>query len=276
MSDGLTHVWGRRITGLNLSMVPQDLNLPGNGNADSPDIDIENDGSYAWIVFRQDIGGVSRTLGRRLRGSQYEAPEFIDAGVPSTDPKVDMNGVGQGYAVAQTPGGAQVFGSWLDHDHLQPGLRLDTVDGTGAAKPEVASTDQADSVVAWRLTGADGNSVARARYHDGEDAAGAMGGELTLSRGDLGPVADPGVVHQRRPIRRRRGRHGPGRARRAHAGGRDLRPPAGRAVHRRDRGLQAQDAPRAALAAGHRSVGRADVPDLHGRRPDRPDDGEPR
>jgi len=193
MPDGLTHVWGRRITGLNLSMVPQDLNLPGNGNADSPDIDIENDGSYAWIVFRQDIGGVSRTLGRRLRGSQYEAPEFIDAGVPSTDPKVDMNGVGQGYAVAQTPGGAQVFGSWLDHDHLQPGLRLDTVDGTGAAKPEVASTDQADSVVAWRLTGADGNSVARARYHDGEDAAGAMGGELTLSRGDLGPVADPGV-----------------------------------------------------------------------------------
>jgi hypothetical protein len=191
--DGLTHVWGRRITGLNLSMVPQDLNVPGNGNADSPEIDIENDGSYAWIVFRQDIGGVSRSLGRRLRGSQYEPPEFIDAGVPSTDPKVDMNGLGQGYAVAQTPGGAQVFGSWLDHDHMQPGLRLDSIDGLGGAKPEVASTEQADSAIAWRLIGGDGSSVVRARYHDGEVANGAYGGEVTLSRGDLGPVNDPGV-----------------------------------------------------------------------------------
>ena len=135
MSDGSTHVFGRRITGMNLSTVPQDLNAAGDGNADSPDIDIENDGSYAWIVFRQDIGGVSRTLGRRLRRLAVRG-----AGVhrrrasPSADPKVDMNGVGQGYAVAQTAGGAQVFGSWLDHDHFQPGVRLDSIDGIGAGQ----------------------------------------------------------------------------------------------------------------------------------------------
>jgi hypothetical protein len=190
--DGSTHVWGRRITGMTLSLVPQDITLPG-GNADSPDIDIEDDGSYAWIVFRQDVGGVTRTVGRRLVGSQYEAPEFIDAGVPSTQPKVDMSGVGRGYAVAQTPAGAQIFGSWLDHDHFQPGFRLDSIDGSADAKPEVASTDPNDSAIAWRLTGADGTSVARARYHDGEDANGAFGGELTVSHGDLGPIADPGV-----------------------------------------------------------------------------------
>ena len=188
-----THVFGRRITGMNLSMVPQDLNAAGGGNADSPDIDIENDGSYAWIVFRQDIGGISRTMGRRLVGSQYEAPEFIDAGVPSHDPKVDMNGVGQGYSVTETLVGTGVVGSWLDHDHFQTPARIDSVDSVAAAKPEIAATDQADSAIAWRLTGADGNSVVRVRYHDGEDANGALGGEITVSRGDLGPVVDPGV-----------------------------------------------------------------------------------
>jgi hypothetical protein len=172
--------------------VPQDLTLPEGGNADSPDIDIEDDGSYAWIVFRQDLNGASRSLGRRLVGSQYEAPTGVDAGVASSDPKVDMNGGGRGYAVAQS--GAQVFGSWLDHDAFQAGLRIDGVDGGVAnTKPEVASSEQNDSAVAWRLTGPDGNAVARARYHDGDDANGALQAEVTLSRGDLGPVADPGV-----------------------------------------------------------------------------------
>jgi hypothetical protein len=189
----VSHVYGRRITGTNVSMVPQDLNIPGEGNADSPDIDIENDGSYAWIVYRQDVGGTSRTLGRRLRGSQYDPPEYIDAGVPSTNPKVDMNGLGQGYAVTQTPAGAQVFGSWLDHDHFQSPARIDSIDSFAPAKPEIAATDQADSAIAWRLTGGDGGSVVRARYHDGEDPNGALGAEVTVSRGDLGPIADPGV-----------------------------------------------------------------------------------
>src|SRR6185436_7182436 len=61
------------------------------------------------------------------------------------------------------------------------------------ANPQVASTDQQDSAIAWSLTGGDGNTVARARYHDGEDANGALGPELTISRPELGPVVAPGV-----------------------------------------------------------------------------------
>ena len=56
----------RRITGMNLSLAPQLLTIPGGGPADSPDIDIEDDGSFAWVVFRQDFNGISRTFGRRL------------------------------------------------------------------------------------------------------------------------------------------------------------------------------------------------------------------
>jgi hypothetical protein len=164
-------------------------------------------------VYRQFIGGVPHTIGRRLVGSQYEAAEVIDAGITSDEPKVDMSGIGRGYAVAQTNGGAQTVGAWLDHDHFQPNALLSGIDSVTSLptvcpisdpvvpcpatptpmKPEIASTDQNDAAVAWRLTGADGVSVARARYHDGEDANGAFGAELTVSRGDLGPIADPGV-----------------------------------------------------------------------------------
>ena len=184
--------------------------------------------------FRQDIGGVvadARAAAASARSTRRRSSST--RACPATDPKVDMNGVGSGYAVAQTPGGAQVFGSWLDHDHFQPRPAAGQLDGSAPPSPRWRRPTRPTARVAWRLTGADGNSVARARYHDGEDADGAFGGELTLSRGDLGPVRRPRRVDRRRPLRRRRGRHGPGHARRAHAGGRDLRPPAGRAVHRR-------------------------------------------
>jgi len=190
-ADGHTRVWARRLTGMNLSAFPQDLTLP-DGPADSPDIDIEDDGSYAWVVFRQTIGGITRTLGRRLIGSQFEAPEFIDGGMASVDPKVDMSGAGRGQAVSQTAtGGVQVLGSWLDHDHFQPSARLDGLEGVAAAaKPEVAGTDRNDIAAAWRVTGGDGNSIARARFKGADEP---WGGEATVSRPDLGPVTDPGV-----------------------------------------------------------------------------------
>ena len=73
-------MWARRVTGLTLSAFPQLLNIEGGGSADSPDIDIEEDGSFAWVVFRQDLGA-SRTVGRRLIGSLFEAPEFVDGGL---------------------------------------------------------------------------------------------------------------------------------------------------------------------------------------------------
>jgi hypothetical protein len=101
-----------------------------------------------------------------------------------------MSGAGRGHAVAQAYDGAQVFGSWLDHDHFQTPGRLDSLGSSIPTKPEIASTDRNDIATAWRMGFADGNSVARARFKgEGEP----FGGEVTVSRGDLGPVADPGV-----------------------------------------------------------------------------------
>ena len=82
--EGSTRVWARRMTGMNLSVAPAGPDAAGRRHADSPDIDIEDDGSFAWVVFRQDIAGISRTVGRRLVGSLFEPLEPIDGGIAPT------------------------------------------------------------------------------------------------------------------------------------------------------------------------------------------------
>ena len=230
---------------------------PGEGNADSPDIDIEDDGSYAWVVFRQDVGGTSRDAraaagrlavrGARVhrRGRAVDGPEGRHerrraAATPSRRRRRARR--------SSAPGSTTTTSS----------PRRGWTASTASRRPSRRSppTDRDDIAIAWRLTGADGNSVARARYHDGEDPNGALGAEVTVSRGDLGPVADPGVFDRRRPRRRLRGGDGPGHAGRADAGGRDLRPPAGRAVHRRaSQAYKRKTRPGAALAARASSCG---------------------
>src|SRR5918999_2007133 len=57
LPDGRTHVFVRRIYGTGLSAIPVDATpdvvdgLPG-GSADSPDVGVEFDRSFAWVVFR--------------------------------------------------------------------------------------------------------------------------------------------------------------------------------------------------------------------------------
>ncbi len=181
--DGTTRIWGRRITNLRLSAFPQVI---ANGApSDSPDIASEDDGSYAWVVYRQDVGGVSRTFGRRLVGSLFEAPEAIDGGLISDEPRVDMSARGIGYAVSQASGGPQVLASQLENDHFQPAFRFDSADSAVRTAPEVAATDRNDIAIAWRTSG-----TTRARF---KEAEAAFGPEFTVSRPELGAVADPGV-----------------------------------------------------------------------------------
>ncbi len=62
LPDGRTHVFARRIYDTTLSVLPQDATLQAfeggaGGAADSPEVDVEFDRSYAWVAFRQTIGG---------------------------------------------------------------------------------------------------------------------------------------------------------------------------------------------------------------------------
>ena len=191
---GRSHVIARRLTGLTPSSFPQDLTLdtfegqPA-GSADSPDIDIEDDGSFAWVVFRQDAGGRSRTVARRLRGSLFEDPFAIDGGVTSTLPRIDFAGKGIGGAVAAADGNA-VYSAYLSKfDAFESAARVDATPSSAAPSPVVATSERGDVYVAWR-TGAGENGDVRARRKDGEKG---FEREFVASNPAYGSVA-PGQV----------------------------------------------------------------------------------
>ena len=183
------HVYARRLTGLTPSSFPQDLTLSSfegqpTGAADSPDIDIEDDGSFAWVAFRQDVGGRSRTVARRLRGSLFEDPFAIDAGATSFAPKVDFAGKGIGGAVAAA-GDNAVFSSYLDKfDRFNPAVRVDATPGQVSPSPVIATSERGDVYVAWRTGDQNGGDV-RARRKNGEEG---FEPEFIASRPELGPV----------------------------------------------------------------------------------------
>src|SRR4029079_10715722 len=75
-ADGRRHVFGRRLPALTPSSYPQEISVAdlggaAGGDADSPDIDIEDDGSFAWVALRQDVGG--RTAQLRGRADAWSA-----------------------------------------------------------------------------------------------------------------------------------------------------------------------------------------------------------
>jgi hypothetical protein len=171
-ANGRNHVVARRLTRLTPSSAPQDLTLDTFGsepadNADSPDIDIEDDGSFAWVAFRQDIGGRSRTVARRLRGSLFEEPFALDGGVTSLAPRIDFTGKGIGGAVVAADGNA-VFSDYLSKfDTFGTGERVDATAGDAAPTPVIATSERGDVSVAWRTGAGDGGDV-RARRKNGE------------------------------------------------------------------------------------------------------------
>jgi hypothetical protein len=176
-------IYARRLTGLNLSAYPQQVSQDADGGAaDSPDIDIEDDGSFAWVVYRQDTAAGSRSFARRLVGSQFEPMSPVDGGLPSTQPRIDMNGRGAGESVAQVVDNS-VVGSLLDRDVFESAFVFGS--STTPSKPEVASTDRGNLAIAWR-SGFD--AVAGVKPYRKPFA-----GAVTVSNPAYGPVNDPGV-----------------------------------------------------------------------------------
>ena len=183
-------VYARRVTGLNPSAFPQELSVPGigpspGGRADSPDIDIEDDGSFAWATFRQDIAGGSRALARRLLGSTFDPPVLLDAGPGSTAPRIAMNGRGQGLAAFETPGGG-VAGNVLYNDVFAPGQPFHSAASTQGAEPKPGASEHRENVVAWRVADGGGNAAVKGRIQP--EPTKPFDPEVELSRPDLGAV----------------------------------------------------------------------------------------
>jgi hypothetical protein len=203
--DGRTQVWVRRITDDGeLSAAPRQVSVdsiqgrPG-GNADSPDVHVQDDSTYALIAVRQDFVdagvAVSRAYGRRLEASQLEGPQLIDSlGFPTTDgagaPRIQVSGRGRGATVVPLRSGAAV-GSVvmreepLDADWRRP-RRINGADNVPEPAPMTASMAEAEvAVFAWQQSPAGATPSIRAlNWQRGEYSA-----ETTISPPQFGPTA---------------------------------------------------------------------------------------
>ncbi|MEA2443928.1 MAG: hypothetical protein QOJ12_1220, partial [Thermoleophilales bacterium] len=182
-------VWARRIARTRLSTAPQrasidSLDGAGGGVADSPTADVEDDSSFAWVAFRQDFGGVSRVISRRLVGSQFQDTVAIDATSGGAEaPHIDMTGRGRGLAALSVRGSQLTIADTLGSDNKwDPATGL----GTGAPfDPHAVSaiSENGRGTVAWQ-SGAGGGSQLFARFWNArrfEDTS-------SLSDPTLGPV----------------------------------------------------------------------------------------
>ena len=205
--DGRTHAYGRRLFGLNLSTAPQDLTLDelegrAGRSADSPDVDIEDDSSFAWVVFRQefDDGGTlrGRAIARRLVGSQFEAPAAVDGlgwgGESAITPRIDLNGRGEGVATSGSSASFGALAAMLKDDAFFGGASLG---GGGGVSPQPVGgvAETTDRIVGWlQGGGALGSATAvHARFFDDKPAERTPpppGPEEILTNADFGGV-DP-------------------------------------------------------------------------------------
>lgn len=183
-------VYGRRITGLNVSLAPQEVSIPSldgrgaAGAADAPDIAIEDDGSYAWVVFRQAFEGGMRAVARRLVGSLFETPVAVDGLVapgPAVEaPDIAMNGRGVGAAVVGRAG--TVGGAFLELDVFGAGMTLSDTGGAPPLSAQVAMGENRDVALAWRS-----DSGLRGRYRP---RGKALDPEAELANPQYGPVIE--------------------------------------------------------------------------------------
>lgn len=182
-ASGRSHVSYRRLLGTTLSQYPQEASSAGGGAADTPEIDVEYDRSFAWVTFRQVFGGVPRTLARRLRGSTFDPAVAIDNGVSSSGAALAMNPLGEGMTLAQGTNNS-VLGALFADKTFQPVVRMDAAGSVAPPTPVAYFSDRGDAALAYRSQAANGTAVTVGRLLPG----GAPQPEVRISSAAAGPV----------------------------------------------------------------------------------------
>ncbi len=199
--SGLSHVVVRRLVRGRTSLVAAEANaasidgLPA-GSADMADLSFEDDSSYAWVVFRQQMtnadGSVTlRALARRLRGSAFDDATTIDAGAalgPHSVPRVGLNGRGQGIATVEAQGSA--LASVIKDDVMATTRSIGAAAGV-PAQPVAGFAENFDGTVAWLQPSAVGAPELRGRVLEDDIGLAEVppfGPDALLSDPALGPV----------------------------------------------------------------------------------------
>lgn len=195
-----SRVFARRVFDERISAAPQDLTLDAfegraGGGADMPDIDIEDDSSYAWAVFRQRFDdGRLHTVTRRLVGSQFEAPQVIDGlGFGTSDDvsdvHIELSGRGVGIASTSSAGGG-AFGALYHDDKPFPAV-LANPGSAVAPRARGGIAETLDAFIAYRAGSSPADALVRMRAFDIDPAKRTVPGpgpEATIAKPELGPV----------------------------------------------------------------------------------------
>lgn len=198
---GVLHLVVRRMVRERVSVTGAEANVASvDGlaatSAEMPDIAFEDDSSYAWVAFRQqvlDAGGatITRAVARRLRGSGFDDAATIDGGAALTAgalPRVGLNGRGQGIFTVEVPGGA--LASIVKDDIITPARVLGAVSASGA-QPVAGFAENFDGVTAWVQPSLIGVDEVRGRLLEddaGLSAPPPFGPDVLLSDPALGAV----------------------------------------------------------------------------------------
>jgi hypothetical protein len=189
------HVYARKVFLSGVSTAPQDLTPPSFGGkattlSELPDVDAEEDSSYAWVVFRQVLmGGGARILARRQRGTEFDPPIGIDVGnEPGTTPRIEIAPRGIGLAAMSGATTRQPMFATIDKkDVFSGGTRLFSGSAVPST-PTAAMADNGDGIVASVIAGIAQPPFVRVRsFLDGVSQT-----DVTLSRPELGGVTPGG------------------------------------------------------------------------------------
>ncbi|HEV7884535.1 MAG TPA: hypothetical protein VGO81_13265 [Solirubrobacteraceae bacterium] len=184
------HVYARKMFGSGLSNAPQDLTPAAFEDraattSDFPDVDAEDDSSYAWVVFRQTfVDGGARILARRERGTAFDPPVAVDMpGIGPLEPNIELNGRGVG--LATTPGAAtsQPAAALLHRDIF--GTATPIFSASASAPPTVpAMSENDDGLVASVISAPGAAPSAQLLVYDKLKPA----TPVVISRPELGAV----------------------------------------------------------------------------------------
>jgi hypothetical protein len=186
------HVYARKMFGTGLSALPQDLTpLTFDTRvatvSDLPDIDAEDDSSFAWVVFRQAFadGGPTRTLAMRQRGTAFDPPVAVDVGdEPAGEPNIDINGRGVGLATTTGALTGQPQVAAIDlRDAFGPAAGIFTP-SVAAPGTVPAMSDNNDGLVASVIGAAGEAPAVHVFLYDNR----APTKQVVMSRPELGPV----------------------------------------------------------------------------------------
>jgi hypothetical protein len=196
--DGGRRVHVRRVLRDRLSQFPAEASVAGieghpAGAARNPEVGMDWDSSFGWVVVEQDFvdNGVtrSRVFGRRIVGVGLGDPLLLDGlawgGTDSAiDPDVDVTGRQRALATSTLAPYAGVSGAVLQIDQFGSIGRIDSPAGTADPDPTVAHASNGEGAF---LYFEDGQVIGK--YWNRDDV---LEGDVPLAFGGFGPP-QPGL-----------------------------------------------------------------------------------